>query len=65
MTRKGAIRARQGDKGIIAGSMGTSTFVVEGLGNPDSYQSAAHGAAATSRADRPVSKATSRSSRRP
>lgn len=44
VTRKGAIRARRGDKGIIAGSMGTSTFVVEGLGNPDSYQSAAHGA---------------------
>ena len=44
VTRKGAIRARRGDKGIIAGSMGTSTFVVEGLGNLDSYESAAHGA---------------------
>ena len=44
ITRKGAIRARVGDRGIIPGSMGTSTFIVEGLGNPDSYSSAAHGA---------------------
>ena len=44
VTRKGAIRAQQGDKGIIPGSMGTSTFIVEGLGNPASYCSASHGA---------------------
>ena len=44
VTRKGAIRAREGDRGIIPGSMGTSTFIVRGLGNPDSYQSASHGA---------------------
>ena len=44
ITRKGAIRARSGDYGIIPGSMGTSTYLVEGLGNPASYCSAAHGA---------------------
>lgn len=30
--------------GIIPGSMGTDTYIVEGLGNPDSYMSSAHGA---------------------
>ena len=44
VTRKGAIRARVGDRGVIPGSMGADTYVVTGLGNPDSYQSAAHGA---------------------
>lgn len=44
ITRKGAIRARVGDHGVIPGSMGTNTHIVRGLGNPDSYQSAAHGA---------------------
>ncbi len=44
ITRKGAIRARAGDRGVIPGSMGTDTFVVTGLGNPDAYDSAAHGA---------------------
>ena len=44
VTRKGAIRARQGDMGLIPGSMATGSFVVEGLGNPDSYNSASHGA---------------------
>ncbi len=44
ITRKGAIRARVGDWGVIPGSMGTSSFIVSGLGNPASYQSAAHGA---------------------
>ncbi len=47
VTRKGAIRARKGDIGIIPGSMGTDTFIVEGLGNPDSYNSASHGAGRT------------------
>ena len=47
ITRKGAIRARVGDRGIIPGSMGASTFIVEGLGNPDSYCSASHGAGRT------------------
>jgi tRNA-splicing ligase RtcB len=44
ITRKGAIRAREGDRGIIPGSMGTATYLVTGLGNADSYDSASHGA---------------------
>ncbi len=44
VTRKGAIRARAGDLGVIPGSMGTSNFIVRGLGNPASYDSSAHGA---------------------
>lgn len=44
ITRKGAISAREGEYGIIPGSMGTSTFIVQGLGNPASYTSAPHGA---------------------
>ncbi|MEA2002892.1 MAG: RtcB family protein [Actinomycetota bacterium] len=44
ITRKGAISARAGERGIIPGSMGTSTYLVEGRGNPDSYTSSAHGA---------------------
>jgi RNA-splicing ligase RtcB len=44
ITRKGAIRARPDDWGVIPGSMGTTTFVVRGLGNDASYHSASHGA---------------------
>ncbi|MET0133874.1 MAG: RtcB family protein [Kibdelosporangium sp.] len=44
VTRKGAIRAGTGDLGIIPGSMGTGSYIVRGLGNPDSFQSASHGA---------------------
>ena len=44
ITRKGAIRARIGDYGVIPGSMGTSSFIVSGLGEPTSYTSASHGA---------------------
>lgn len=44
VTRKGAIRARVGDRGIIPGSMGDQSFIVEGLGCVESYCSAAHGA---------------------
>jgi tRNA-splicing ligase RtcB len=44
VTRKGAIRAGKGEWGIIPGSMGTASYIVEGLGNPDAYESAAHGA---------------------
>ena len=44
VTRKGAIRARAGDLGIIPGSMGARSFIVRGLGNPDSFCSCAHGA---------------------
>lgn len=44
VTRKGAIRAGAGDLGIIPGSMGTGSFIVRGLGNPQAYNSASHGA---------------------
>ena len=44
VTRKGAIRAGSGDRGVIPGSMGTDSYIVRGLGNPLSYFSAAHGA---------------------
>ncbi|MEU6132979.1 RtcB family protein [Saccharopolyspora sp. NPDC047091] len=44
VTRKGAIRAGSGELGIIPGSMGTGSFIVRGLGNPESFTSASHGA---------------------
>lgn len=44
VTRKGAVRARKGDLGIIPGSMGTRSYIVEGLGNKDSFNSCSHGA---------------------
>lgn len=44
VTRKGAINAANGTRGIIPGSMGTATFLVEGKGNPDSWMSCSHGA---------------------
>ena len=44
VTRKGAIRARQGDLGIIPGSMGARSFIVSGKGNPESFCSCSHGA---------------------
>ncbi|WP_415951294.1 RtcB family protein [Streptomyces sp. KLOTTS4A1] len=44
VTRKGAIRAGSGEYGIIPGSMGTGSYIVKGLGNPDSFNSASHGA---------------------
>lgn len=44
VTRKGAISAREGQLGIIPGSMGTRSYIVEGLGNPDALCSASHGA---------------------
>jgi tRNA-splicing ligase RtcB len=44
VTRKGAIRASAGSLGIIPGSMGTGSYIVRGLGNPDAYCSASHGA---------------------
>ncbi len=44
VTRKGAIRAREGDMGIVPGSMGTRSYIVRGKGNPESYCSCAHGA---------------------
>ena len=42
--RKGAVRARAGEIGIIPGSQGTSSYIVEGLGNRDSFMSSSHGA---------------------
>jgi tRNA-splicing ligase RtcB len=42
--RKGATSARAGERGIIPGSQGTSSYIVEGLGNPESFHSCSHGA---------------------
>jgi tRNA-splicing ligase RtcB len=44
ITRKGAVRARNGELGIIPGSMGTRSYIVRGLGNPESFTSCSHGA---------------------
>jgi tRNA-splicing ligase RtcB len=44
VTRKGAIEAREGMRGMIPGSMGTRSYIVTGLGNAQSFQSAPHGA---------------------
>lgn len=44
ITRKGAIRARDGDRGVIPGSMGAQSYIVRGLGNPASFCSCSHGA---------------------
>lgn len=44
VTRKGAVRARVGDLGIIPGSMGAKSFIVRGKGNPESFHSCSHGA---------------------
>ncbi len=44
VTRKGAVRAQQGDYGIIPGSMGTRSYIVKGKGNLESYCSCSHGA---------------------
>src|SRR5690606_30922210 len=42
--RKGAIRAQAGELGIVPGAMGSYSYIVEGLGNPDSFNSCSHGA---------------------
>jgi tRNA-splicing ligase RtcB len=44
VTRKGAVSARAGELGIIPGSMGTRSYIVRGLGNPESFNSCSHGA---------------------
>jgi len=44
VTRKGAVRARQGDLGIIPGSMGTRSYIVRGKGSRESFESCSHGA---------------------
>lgn len=45
--RKGATLAREGVIGIIPGSQGTASYIVEGLGNPESFCSCSHGAGRT------------------
>lgn len=44
VTRKGAVRAGRGELGIIPGSMGARSYIVRGLGNPESFESCSHGA---------------------
>lgn|SRR3989338_4393002 len=44
ITRKGAIRAREGDMGVIPGCMGGKSYIVCGKGNPESFHSCSHGA---------------------
>ncbi len=44
VTRKGAVRAGEGELGIIPGSMGAKSFIVRGKGNPQSFCSCSHGA---------------------
>jgi tRNA-splicing ligase RtcB len=44
ITRKGAVSAKEGQMGIIPGSMGAKSFIVQGKGNQDSYCSCSHGA---------------------
>jgi len=44
LTRKGAVSAKLGELGIIPGSMGAKSFIVRGLGNPESFESCSHGA---------------------
>lgn len=44
VTRKGAVRAREGELGIIPGSMGARSYIVRGKGNPESFCSCSHGA---------------------
>lgn len=47
LSRKGAISARLGELGLVPGSMGTASYVVEGLGNPLALESSPHGAGRT------------------
>jgi len=44
VTRKGAVRAAKGELGIVPGSMGAKSFIVRGLGHPESFESCSHGA---------------------
>lgn len=44
VTRKGAVSAKLGERGIIPGSMGTRSYIVKGKGNPESFCSCSHGA---------------------
>lgn len=45
--RKGATKAKAGELGMIPGSQGSSSYIVKGLGNPDSFESCSHGAGRT------------------
>ncbi|TFW27763.1 RtcB family protein [Massilia horti] len=47
VTRKGAVSAREGELGIIPGSMGAKSYIVRGKGNPESFHSCSHGAGRT------------------
>lgn len=47
LTRKGAVSAREGQLGIIPGSMGAKSFIVRGRGNAESFHSCSHGAGRT------------------
>ena len=47
VTRKGAISAKDGELGVIPGSMGAKSFIVRGKGNPESFSSCSHGAGRT------------------
>jgi tRNA-splicing ligase RtcB (3'-phosphate/5'-hydroxy nucleic acid ligase) len=44
LTRKGAVSAKNGELGIIPGSMGAKSFIVRGKGNPESFCTCSHGA---------------------
>ena len=44
VTRKGALRARAGELGIVPGSMGARSYIVRGKGNAESFESCSHGA---------------------
>jgi tRNA-splicing ligase RtcB (3'-phosphate/5'-hydroxy nucleic acid ligase) len=44
VTRKGAVRARKGEYGIVPGSMGARSYIVRGLGHAESFESCSHGA---------------------
>jgi tRNA-splicing ligase RtcB len=44
VTRKGAVRVREGEMGIIPGSMGARSFIVRGKGNAEAFNSCSHGA---------------------
>jgi len=54
LSRKGAVDARLGVRAILPGSMGTDTYIVQGLGNEDSYNTAPHGAGRVSSRGRPA-----------
>jgi tRNA-splicing ligase RtcB len=47
VTRKGAVRARLGDLGIIPGSMGARSYIVRGKGEDEAFHSCSHGAGRT------------------